>query len=196
MTQATMTPAVIFAVDDDARIFAEAFLHNINAKPLTGAYKMRETGENVYEESWLLPKDVFEAKVLGSPIIRDQESVLIVSGCNKQYATLRYMIDGEYACWTEDEYLGCLKEVSQREAIEAGEYTFDRGTGRYFITVDTSQSESPHERDQRELWDAIAGLLDVIDIDLNSNFSEELLDCADRLWFARDKMRPKWLDAK
>lgn len=155
-----MKPVIIFALDSNVNIIAAALMHRLGAKPIIGRYRYR-TDLNLdafaQEQSWLLPLDLFEEHVLGTDMIEDQESVLQVSGCNKQYAHLRFLSEGNYSGLTE--HVGCLKAVPQAEAIDNEEWSYDIQQGRYFIAVKNSQSEAPAERDQRELWAAIDNLV-------------------------------------
>lgn len=155
-----MKPVIIFALDSNVNIMAAALMYNLGAKPIIGRYRYRKDASlDAYaqEQSWLLPLDLFEEHVLGTDMIEDQESVLQVSGCNKQYAHLRFLKDGVYSGLTE--HLGCLKAVPQAEAISNGEWSYDIQMERYFIVVKNSQSEAPAEREQRELWAAIDNFL-------------------------------------
>ena len=183
LSQVSMVESVIFAVDDPVAF--GIFMLDLKAKLLLGSYVMKSTGTAVVEQSWLLPRDVFEKKVLDTCFIAKQESVLVVTGCNKQYATLKFLNDGAYDVLTPDIPLGCLKAVSQATALACPEWTYDPTFDRYFVTVPNSQSESPHDRDQRELWGVIDELLDE---------SNGLSDGAiDRLINIRNRMKPKWL---
>jgi hypothetical protein len=182
-----MKPSIIFSLDNDVNVMAQALMQTLGAKPMLGRYKMRGTGEYVTEQSWLLPEHVFMGRVFGTGLIKNQESVLQISGCNKQYAHLLFLKDG-YLLLVDNEHLGFLKAVSKAEAETAGEWTYDIREGRYFTVVANSQSEAPHERDQRELWAAIDDLI------VSDNAGGLVGDKLTRLQMCRDKMRPKWLD--
>ncbi len=192
-----MKPSIIFAIDKSANIMATALMHQLGAKPLIGRYRMRLEDEEydtfVEEQSWLLPLDVFEDKVLGTDMLSEQESVLQVSGCNKQYAHLR-MLDTyrTHDTGVVSMYLGCLKAVSEKAAREAGEWSYDIMNDRWFITVTNSQSEAPAERDARELWAAVDAMVRAVEEDRWAAINT----AANVLTEIRDKQKPKWLDAE
>lgn len=181
---------VIFSVDEryQSNAIAGSMAHNwlltMGAKPLLGAYTMRDTGRVVMERSYLLSEKLFEDAVRNSPLVQEQESFLFVTECNKQYATLHFADGLTY------KDLGCLKAVSQAEAIKADDWSYDPFFNRYFITVPNSQSEAPAERDARELWDAIEDML-------YSQAHGSINSCdnaAAKLRAIRDKQKPKWID--
>ncbi len=184
---------VIFAIDDcyQSTKHTKAFLdglteRQIDYKVMQGRYLMRNHGEYVEEMCFLISETDFDAcSYYLYEYIKGQESVLYVTECNKQYATLHYR---DYR--RDPEHLGCFKDVGQVEAEANGEYTYDAATGRYFICVPNGQSEAPAERDARELWAAIEAVLE-------QNGDEVSCDQYDRtmrrLQDVCDTQKPKWL---
>ena len=103
--------------------FAAIYEHYSWAKPVLGRYK----GE--CEHGWLMPTSTLRKLLKHHPeFFSKQESALLVSECNKQYATL-FFFDGR-----PDESLGSLKQVAWEE-VGSADYTFDPQTKRYFVTT-------------------------------------------------------------
>lgn len=120
---------VIFSTDDQSPFAVQAFnSHVANAEtkghilPCVGSYK----GET--EWSWICREDDFKNVVIPTGAIQNQESVLEVSECNKQYAVLVYR-DGTR------EGVGSLKSVDREEALRHDAWTYRPDIDTYWITV-------------------------------------------------------------
>jgi len=189
---------VIFATDGDfvEQIAIKQIVEAAGGVSVVGKYTKMETLDAtvVFEQSYILNYAKFnELLWAGQLPMKNQESVLVVSECNKQYATLRFLEDGKFA-GRPDKYLGCMKRVTEKEAKAQQAWTYKPTTGEWFIVVDNSQSEAPAERDARELWAAIDGVLngwaEVEDIvDVGGTMGPRV----DALLAVRDKKKPRWL---
>lgn len=178
----------IFALDSVPAVphhMAVNLIKQHGGKEMVGKYVGMD-GIAVIEPSFILATETFnELRGAGVLPVEGQESFLIVSECNKQYAWLTYNHEER-----DNEYLGCLKAVSAQEAMEQDNWTHDPLHNRWFITTENSQSEAPHERDQRRLWAAIDDLLGAM---CDDNW-EDTQEAALRIRGLRDEMKPKWLD--
>lgn len=91
--------------------------------PTIGRYK------GITEYGWLLPVSTLRKLLKHHAVFfAGQESVLLVSECNKQYATL-FFFDGR-----PDESLGSLKETPEKD-VGGQDYTFEPLLNRYFVTT-------------------------------------------------------------
>lgn len=90
----------------------------------TGSYKGQ------LETSFLMRRDDFDEHIRNSVYIANQESILRVSECNKQYATLEYLKDGR------DEFIGSLKSVPKDEALMHDAWTYRPDINQYWVSVD------------------------------------------------------------
>lgn len=128
---------VIWAPDDQS----PAFLATIQAMwrgmetdgnlvPVIGSYK----GES--EFAFICSEKDYREVVAERRWTEEQESVMVISRCNKQYAILEYS-NGEL------EGIGSVKEVSMREALEKDAWTYDPETSKWFITVDGNNDDVP-----------------------------------------------------
>lgn len=179
----------IFALDSVPAVSYHMTVNLIKqrgGKELVGKYVSMD-GIAVIEPSFILATETFqELRDAGVLPVEGQESFLIVSECNKQYAWLAFNHEER-----DNEYLGCLKAVSAGEAAEHESWTHDPALNLWFITTENSQSEAPYERDQRRLWAAIEQVLihrrDEVLSDRYYSLLDGLAACA-------DEMKPKWLD--
>lgn len=81
------------------------------------------------EPSFICRTDDFLEHILESGYVEDQECVLQVSECNKQYAQLWYLDDDK------KESLGSLKSVSKQEAETQDGWTYRPDLNIYWIAV-------------------------------------------------------------
>ena len=98
----------------------------ISFKDLTGQYTMQD-GEVVKETSYIVNStDVTKL----SSLLEGQESILALMELQggKRDAHLVYLQDGG-----DIDYIGKFTQVSQEEALEDGNYTYDDYLGAYFI---------------------------------------------------------------
>ena len=122
---------VVFSIDrQNDPIFVNAFAAAFAAAetkgrlvPLIGCYK----GER--EVSFIAYACDFWAVAYEGGWARGQESILFVTECNKQYATLLFLADGR------TEALGSLKSVSKAEALAQDAWSYNPRTGNYFIAA-------------------------------------------------------------
>lgn len=130
-----MEKYTIFSIDNvhDIRALAK-FTHHIDVlqamgklrgqvKTCVGSYKGQ------LETSFLMRSDDFVDHVQGSVYITGQESILRVSECNKQYATLVYLADDS------TEFIGSLKCVDKDTALAQDAWTYRPDVDQYWITV-------------------------------------------------------------
>ena len=121
---------VIFSIDNQDSVFWRGVLAGLfrsargNLVPCVGSYN----GET--ELSWLCLRSDFDAIVANTDLIANQESIMAVSECNKQYARLEFL-DGE----RENVPLGSLKSVSREEAMKHASWTYRTDRGMYWISV-------------------------------------------------------------
>lgn len=90
-------------------------------KPTLGCYK------GAVERSFIMPSTVFDRHVLDSEFLHKQESVMTVTGCNKAYATLKFL-DGSPSVG-----LGSFCQVSEEVARSYDAWTFRPDIGAWFI---------------------------------------------------------------
>ena len=124
---------VIFSIDDPLEK-SKAFIsrlarHDVWVKRLVGCF------EGVHELSFVVLADDFFSDEFPMEFLNEQECVLQLSVPEKKYngrptGTLLYNeLHGD-----DPEYeLGKFTHVTQREAIDNGDYTFDPSTASYFI---------------------------------------------------------------
>ena len=133
-----MEKYTIFSIDDVNDIHALAkFTHYLDVKKAmqelksevkvcVGSYKGQ------LETSFLMRSDDFERFIncrSGWPFIKNQESILRVSECNKQYATLEYLATGK------KEFIGSLKCVDKDTALKQDAWTYRPDVDQYWIAV-------------------------------------------------------------
>lgn len=132
---------VIFSIDDPCRAQLEAFQRHIVAhgmtdriKPLIGCYKGQE------EPSFIMPLSAFSTCVELSDFVLAQESFLIVSGCNKMYARLKFRgpenLDRPY------EGLGSMCAVSETVARSYDSWTYRPDTDTWYICAHINPDHS------------------------------------------------------
>ena len=178
--------SVIFSIDGEENLRTvkrfQDFMadKDIEFKMLSGSYEGR--GEN----AWLVNEDGFEA-IWKEGWVYNQESVLEVSSCNKQYATLRYLSGAS------TEALGSLCEVSEEEALAQDSWTYDRGTDVYYVCKkENPDRESQSARDQRELWTAVSDVL-LLWENFDSALYSDVDAAMDALASVAHKQKPKWI---
>jgi len=89
-----------------------------------GSYK----GE--LEVSFMCRSDDFEAYILNSGYVDNQESILRVSECNKQYAELYFLAEQGRVS------IGSLKSVDKATAMGHDAWTYRPDLNTYWIAVD------------------------------------------------------------
>jgi hypothetical protein len=127
----------IFSIDgednpDARRLIEHMFKHSSVATgtlvPCVGVYK------GVKEHAYICNSTSFDAFVQPMGFVANQESVLRVSGCNKQYTVLEFL-DGRTQRW---KHLGCMTSVTREEAEANGDYTWrpmGSEAGTYWIAT-------------------------------------------------------------
>ena len=91
--------------------------------PLVGMYK----GE--HENSYVCLSEDFNSFVLPMGFVTNQESILRVSECNKKYTTLVMLEGGKQT------HLGCMKSVTEAEAMKEDAWTYRPDLDQYFLAV-------------------------------------------------------------
>lgn len=122
-----MHPTVIFCLDKGVTPFdfveyLEYFAIWDRVKSTTGSYKGEE------ELGFITSEEVFNEYFRDSVFIKEQESVLRVSGCNKMYATLIYN-DGR------QEGIGSMCSVPEEVAKRHDGWTYLPHTGNYYVAA-------------------------------------------------------------
>lgn len=130
-----MEKFVIFSIDgvNDTHKQAKFLRHIDTARAMgkmqgkmvhcIGSYK----GE--IEPSYLMLWDDFLDHVIGKGFVGGQESILMVSECNKQYATLVFSDQSRQS-------VGSLKSVGKDEAMKHDAWTYRPDLNTYWIAVD------------------------------------------------------------
>lgn len=125
---------VIFSIDNvnDTHAMAKFMRHMDTQRAMgkmsgnmvhcIGSYK----GE--IEPSFLMRFDDFQEHVIGRGFVENQESILRVSECNKQYAELVYADQSR-------ESIGSLKSVSKDEAMKHDAWTYRPDLNIYWVAV-------------------------------------------------------------
>lgn len=138
----------IFSIDDQSPLgrnqfigwfkgMAQAGLLTGELIPLIGYYK----GQTEY--SYIChTKNMYE--IVAAGFIDGQESVMLVSECNKQYARLAYS-DGR------TEGIGSLKSVNAEEALKHEAWTYRPDMDVYWIAVDGNPDTLPVTTSQVDL---------------------------------------------
>lgn len=120
---------VIFSIDeqddDDEVAWFITWFRQVstqgNLVPMLGCYEGSE------ERSFMCLYSSFNRHVRGSAWIEWQESILLVSECNKMYARLEYL-DGR-----DDVGLGSMHEVSEEEAKASDNWTYSPSRKIYWV---------------------------------------------------------------
>lgn len=153
---------VIFSIDPtsgtDVRSFMRLFTQADKPPPTrcTGVYK------GTYEASFLCQYSDLRSVILdrhhGTLWMKNQESILLVSGCNKSYAKLVFR-DGS------TKGMGSLKNVSAEVAILNGDYTYVHSTDKYYICRDGNPDGIPPPQGwpSAETTEAIKRYISAID---------------------------------
>lgn len=99
------------------------------------------------ENAFMCRSDDFDAFVWGTGWVDEQESVLRVSECNKQYARLDY---ADFSNPVVDEHnpvrsegIGSLKSVSEEEAMQHAAWTYRPDLNIYWIAVEGNPDHTP-----------------------------------------------------
>lgn len=164
-----------------ANFYEECASAGIIPYPLYGVYK------DEYEFSWALTYEDF----LKVPLrfLAGQESVLAVTKCNKQYATLFFLEDGKITQQSRTAALGSMVQVSGEEAVANGDYTLDPKLGIFFVAKKENPDRmSRADREATDLWNAIDGLI------LAHFAGENLWGTLQVLINEHKKQRPPWLE--
>ena len=125
----------IFSIDGVTEVHALAkFMRHIDTQRVMGKMEgemvqLIGSYKGALELSFILLTEDFEKHVKPYGFVSNQESVLLVSECNKQYADLLYLQDGHR------EALGSLKDVSKDEAMKHDGWSYRPDLGTYWITV-------------------------------------------------------------
>lgn len=101
-----------------------------NLIPVIGSYK----GES--EFAFICSENDFRNIVARRGWAEDQESILLLTRCNKQYAVLEYE-DGR------TEGIGCMKQVSQSDALNQDAWTYNPEQNAWYICVDKNPDDIP-----------------------------------------------------
>lgn len=125
---------VIFSIDNQHDAFWRGVLAGMfkgakgNLVPCVGSYE----GET--EFSWLCLREDFDNLIAGTDLIAEQESIMAISECNKQYARLEFLGTNGYAKGAIQS-LGSLKPVSKEEAMQHAGWTYRPDIDIYWIAV-------------------------------------------------------------
>ena len=127
---------VIFSIDDPLEK-SKAFIsrlarHDVWVKRLVGCF------EGVHELSFVVLADDFFSDEFPMEFLRYQECVLQLTAPEKKYngrptGILLYNEKVNWVFTKMDIEQGKFTHVTQREAIDNGDYTFDPSTASYFI---------------------------------------------------------------
>lgn len=126
---------VIFAIDNDADLHTNAkFLRHVDQLRAMGKLNSSmKLAIGCYlgklERSYILRKDDFEAHVLESGYVDDQESFLVLRDgyYGVVYATLEYQSGDKV-------FLGTMEQVDAEEALAGEAWTYRPDLNAYFIT--------------------------------------------------------------
>lgn len=145
---------VIFCIDDATKY--RLFESHVNATKPEGCENAFARARGRYnhgllERTYIMHGDVFlhvmDAQSLtveaGWSFMDDQESILLVTKCNKQYATLFFnpVLDRPNLA------LGSLCEVPEDEALASGSYTYREDIDCYFVCKHENPDRVPQEQD-------------------------------------------------
>ncbi len=131
---------VIFEIDD--HFVPDAFVQNFLDHPDTEGNLIVCTGSYKGEVnlSFICTKQDYDNYVDPMLYTALQESVLEVTQCNKAYGTLVYLEDGRR------EGIGCIKAVTQEEAMQHEAWTYRPDLNTFFIAVqDSNDTRPPHD---------------------------------------------------
>ena len=123
---------VIFSIDGEeiAETREEFYRYlsrrGVSAVPAVGCYK------GAREFAWVMAKPQFDAAIRASVFVVEQESVMLVTSCNKMYATLEYL-DSDEGCGNRLEFLGSMHEVSPEEAEASDAWTYRADMDVYWV---------------------------------------------------------------
>lgn len=131
---------VIFSIDNPSHAQVEKFRQycedeNIldRMKPLIGCYKGEE------EPSFICSQQVFRDNINHSGFVDDQDSFLVITGCNKAYATLYYQhANRKY------EALGSMCNVSEEVARSHDAWTYRPDIDAWYVCAHINPDHS-HE---------------------------------------------------
>lgn len=101
--------------------------------------------EGLVEACYIMSEANFNRFVLNCGWVLKQESVLHVSGCNKQYATLRFLERSRSALYTvygREESLGSMQQVSQAVAQSYPSWTYNTFNKAWYITAHRNPDHS------------------------------------------------------
>lgn len=143
----------IFSIDhndsDQVRSNFRAYFSSCGATGMLidclGCYKGKQ------EYSFICLSNDFDAFVWATGWVDNQESVLRVSECNKQYAVLEYaQFDNPIVDYPSNKvHIGSLKSVSKAEALRHDGWTYRPDIDVYFITVKGNPDSVPCEDRRR-----------------------------------------------
>jgi hypothetical protein len=181
---------VIFSITGNSNVFKvielNAAFATLGFKRPThccGAYK----GQPEY--SWITTTAALDAlweSPFGASLLGEQESFLLFSECNKQYAELFYPDASNSPTGQQRVPMGSMVCVSREEALRAEAWTYRPDTRNFYVCrKENPDRECMADRQQRELWAAIDGVLDNGPMSLASDLA--------RLRAARASMKPRWL---
>lgn len=128
---------VIFSIDNEHDPFWRGVLAGMftaaqgKLVPCVGSYN----GET--EHSWLCLRSDYDAIVAPTTMMDNQESIMAISECNKQYARLEFL-DGR-----ENVGLGSLKSVSAEEAKRHSSWTYRPDIDVYWVSVKENPDTTP-----------------------------------------------------
>lgn len=123
---------VIFSIDKDTTVARAAFTEYLRSQgvpfdTLVGCYK------GTQEVAWIMHIDAFGSHVRHRTFVQDQESVLLVTDCNKHYATLEFNFQCVLPQNRKQRDLGSMHEVSEREARANGAWTYSARRNIWWI---------------------------------------------------------------
>lgn len=120
--------------DEDVREAFEVFFEDTvgtvsRLVRCVGSYK------GILETSWICSTNDFNNFIWGTKWVANQESVLLVSACNKQYASLMFSDFSKKDASVDTLSLGSLKSVDAEEAMKHDAWTYRPDLGIYWIAV-------------------------------------------------------------
>tara|TARA_Y100000296_G_scaffold66371_1_gene78414 strand:+ start:40738 stop:41256 length:519 start_codon:yes stop_codon:yes gene_type:complete len=126
---------IIAAIDDQSPLGVNQFMGHMTGQKLVGSVFPCVGSYNGKQEwSFLMDQRDFLEHAL--PFCSGQESILKISECNKQYATLAFR-DGT------EKGIGSLKSVSQEEALKHASWTYRPDLKLFWIAVNGNPDTIP-----------------------------------------------------
>jgi len=124
---------VVFSIDyDDNGTVRQFFENHFKSYATDNLVKLIGMYDGKKENSYLCNERDFKDVVYKSRFIKNQECVMFVTACNKQYTTLVFLEDNK------EVYLGCLKDVSEEIAMQSDAWSYRPDMDKYWVTVNNN----------------------------------------------------------